>query len=76
MSILPVVGGARTQFASNYEETDTNDRPLVPHVYPRGRHSLTPDGAAVLSRDAPQPRLTRLAETRTPNQISRRQRAF
>lgn len=79
MSILPVVGGARTQFASNYEETDTNDRPLVPRVYSRGRHSLTPDGgrrASVLSRDAPQPRLTRLAETRTPNQISRRQRAF
>jgi len=29
VSTLPVVGGARTQFASNYEETDTNDRPLV-----------------------------------------------
>lgn len=46
MSILPVVGDARTQFASNYEETDTNDLPLVPHAYSRGRHSLTPDGAA------------------------------
>lgn len=34
MSILPVVGGARTQFASNYEETDTNDRPLVPPPKP------------------------------------------
>jgi len=30
MSILLVVGGARTQFASNYEETDTSNRPLVP----------------------------------------------
>jgi len=28
-SIVPVVGGTRTQFASNYEETDTNILPLI-----------------------------------------------
>ncbi|KYQ57864.1 hypothetical protein ALC60_03167 [Trachymyrmex zeteki] len=46
MSILPVVGGARTQFASNYEETDTSNRLLISSCLLPGRHSLTPDGAA------------------------------
>lgn len=77
-SILPVVGGARTQFASNYEETDTTAATLSSALPPRSSPeaaALTPDGAPrlrPLARDAPQPRLTRLAETRTPNQIFRR----
>lgn len=69
MSILPVVGGARTQFASNYEETDTNDRPLVPpHAYSPGRrHSLTPDGAAPPSSRARRPAAETNAFSRDSN---------
>lgn len=45
-SILPVVDGARAQFASNYEETDTTERPFRLLLPIPEAAALTPDGAA------------------------------